>query len=159
MAAEFLNQGNSTVTGAPSPVTAPLAPAAPSRTRCQAPTAFFLAIVLLDLLASAAPLTTQGQRPPPLRSSRGGNYSGTIADAGYNISDDNSYGFNATGSLNNTNPELKRRHFVAGLPSVGGALSDSHGFPLKLATKLTGCGISIPSRRSNWFAAQPDMAG
>jgi hypothetical protein len=36
----------------------------------------------------------------------GYNCIGSITDAGYNISDDNSCGFTATGSLNNTNPGL-----------------------------------------------------
>src|SRR5262249_13543893 len=43
-------------------------------------------------------------------------FGGTIADAGYNISDDNTCGFTATGSLNNTNPMLN----PAGLSNNGG---------------------------------------
>jgi len=41
-----------------------------------------------------------------LASSSGGNCSGTITDAGYNISTDASCEFSATGSHNNTNPML-----------------------------------------------------
>jgi hypothetical protein len=41
---------------------------------------------------------------------------GTITDAGYNISDDNLCGFNATGSRNNTDPMLD----PAGLANNGG---------------------------------------
>jgi hypothetical protein len=39
-------------------------------------------------------------------SSSGGNCSGTITDGEYNISDDDTCDFTATGSLNNTNPKL-----------------------------------------------------
>jgi hypothetical protein len=49
-------------------------------------------------------------------SSSGGNCAGTIFDAGYNISDDTSCGFSATGSHNNTNPLLD----PAGLANNGG---------------------------------------
>jgi hypothetical protein len=45
-----------------------------------------------------------------------GNCSGTIIDAGYNISDDNTCGFSATGSHNNINPRLD----PAGLYNNGG---------------------------------------
>jgi hypothetical protein len=46
----------------------------------------------------------------------GGDCSGIITDAGYNISDDSSCGFSATGSLNNTDPMLD----PAGLVNNGG---------------------------------------
>jgi CSLREA domain-containing protein len=49
-------------------------------------------------------------------SSSGGNCSGTITDLGYNISDDESCGFSAVGSLNNTDPELDQ----VGLANNGG---------------------------------------
>jgi CSLREA domain-containing protein len=45
-----------------------------------------------------------------------GNCAGTIIDLGYNISDDNSCGFTATGSLNNTDPMFD----PAGLADNGG---------------------------------------
>jgi hypothetical protein len=51
-----------------------------------------------------------------LASSTSGNCSGTITDAGYNISDDNSCKFSATSSRNNTNPMLS----AAGLANNGG---------------------------------------
>jgi hypothetical protein len=51
-----------------------------------------------------------------LAANSGGNCSGGIADAGYNISDDSSCGFNATGSSNNTDPMLD----PAGLRNNGG---------------------------------------
>jgi hypothetical protein len=51
-----------------------------------------------------------------LAGSGGGNCSGTTIDAGYNISDDSSCGFNATGSHNNTDPTLD----PAGLINNGG---------------------------------------
>lgn len=44
------------------------------------------------------------------------NCAGTINDAGYNISDDSSCGFSATGSLNNTDSMLD----PAGLSNNGG---------------------------------------
>jgi CSLREA domain-containing protein len=47
-----------------------------------------------------------------LASSSGGNCFGSITDAGYNISDDSSCGFNATGSHNNTDPELNPAGFA-----------------------------------------------
>jgi CSLREA domain-containing protein len=50
-------------------------------------------------------------------SSQGGNCSGTIADAGYNISDDNSCGFSASGSQNSTDPKLD----PVGLSNNGGS--------------------------------------
>jgi hypothetical protein len=46
----------------------------------------------------------------------GGNCAGAISDAGYNISDDATCGFSATGSLNNTDPQLD----PAGLRKNGG---------------------------------------
>jgi hypothetical protein len=46
----------------------------------------------------------------------GGNCAGVITDAGYNISDDATCGFSATGSRNSTNPILDR----AGLANNGG---------------------------------------
>ena len=49
-------------------------------------------------------------------SGSGGNCSGTIVDAGYNISDDTTCAFSATGSHNNTDPKLDR----AGLRNNGG---------------------------------------
>jgi hypothetical protein len=49
-------------------------------------------------------------------STSGGNCSGTITDLGYNISDDDSCGFTATGSQNNTDPLLDS----AGLANNGG---------------------------------------
>jgi hypothetical protein len=51
-----------------------------------------------------------------LSANSGGDCSGTITDAGYNISDDSSCGFSATGSLNNTDPMLD----PAGLAHNGG---------------------------------------
>jgi hypothetical protein len=49
-------------------------------------------------------------------SGSGGNCSGTITDAGYNISDDLSCGFSATGSHDSTDPKLD----PAGLSNNGG---------------------------------------
>jgi predicted outer membrane repeat protein len=51
-----------------------------------------------------------------LASSVSGNCSGTMTDDGYNISNDSSCGFSATGSHNNTNPMLD----PAGLANNGG---------------------------------------
>src|SRR5690242_15369549 len=47
---------------------------------------------------------------------RGGDCSGTITDAKYNISDDSTCGFSANGSLNNTDTNLD----PAGLKNNGG---------------------------------------
>jgi len=51
-----------------------------------------------------------------LAADTGGNCSGTIADGGYNISDDATCGFTATGSANSKNPLLA----AAGLANNGG---------------------------------------
>jgi hypothetical protein len=63
---------------------------------------------------------------------------GTFVDAGYNISDDASCGFTATGSLNNTNPMLD----PGGLENNGGptqTISLAPGSPAIDAIPLANC--------------------
>jgi hypothetical protein len=67
----------------------------------------------------------------------GGNCSGTITDAGYNISDDGSCGFSAT-SRNNTDPKLN----AAGLADNGGptpTIALTFGSPAVDAIPLDSC--------------------
>jgi hypothetical protein len=73
-----------------------------------------------------------------IASSTGGNCSGAVSDAGYNISDDDSCGFNAIGSSNNTNPMLSSD----GLTNNGGptqTIALAPGSPAIDAIPLTDC--------------------
>jgi CSLREA domain-containing protein len=68
----------------------------------------------------------------------GGGVSGTITDAGYNISDDNSCEFNATGSRNNTDPLFSS----GGLANNGGptqTIALAAGSPAIDAIPLADC--------------------
>jgi hypothetical protein len=61
------------------------------------------------------------------RAGAGGNCGGSFTDGGYNISDDSSCAFSATGSRNNTNPNLATRPASNGGPTQTIALQ--HGSP------------------------------
>jgi len=80
-----------------------------------------------------------------------GNCAGTITDAGYNISDDSTCNFSATGSQNNTNPGLSS----AGLANNGGPtqtialVAGSHAIdaiPLAACTDQIGKRITTDQR-------------
>jgi hypothetical protein len=87
-----------------------------------------------------------------------GNCAGTIIDNGYNISDDASCGFSATGSLNNTNPMLD----VGGLENNGGpteTISLLPGSPAIDAIPLAACTDqeSRPINTDQRGALRPDV--